>query len=107
MIASQVKDERFMRRALELAKQAWGNTHPNPMVGAVIVEGCVVVAEGWHVTAGQDHAEVAAIKALGRKPAAGSSIYVTLEPCAHYGKTPPCAEALIAAHPAEVVIACR
>ena len=94
MSASQAKDERFMRRALELAQQAWGQTHPNPMVGAVIVEAGVVVAEGWHVIAGQDHAEVAAIKALGRKPAAGASIYVTLEPCSSCGRTGACTNAL-------------
>ena len=96
-----------MSRALELAKQAWGNTHPNPMVGAVIVEGCVVVAEGWHVIAGQDHAEVAAIKALGRKPAAGASIYVTLEPCSTCGRTGACTNTLIEAGFARVVIGAK
>ena len=104
MSASQAKDERFMRRALKLAQQAWGQTHPNPMVGAAIVEGGVVVAEGWHVIAGEDHAEVAAIKALGRKPAAGASIYVTLEPCSTCGRTGACTNALIESGFARVVI---
>ena len=96
-----------MRRALELAQQAWGQTHPNPMVGAAIVEAGVVVAEGWHVIAGQDHAEVAAIKALGRKPAAGASIYVTLEPCSTCGRTGACTNALIEAGFARVVIGAK
>ena len=103
----KANDERFMRRALELAQQAWGQTHPNPMVGAVIVEGGEVVAEGWHVIAGQDHAEVAAIKALGRKPAAGASIYVTLEPCSTCGRTGACTDALIEAGFARVVIGAK
>lgn len=104
MSASQAKDELFMRRALELAQQAWGHTHPNPMVGAVIVEAGEVVAEGWHLAAGQDHAEVAALKALGRKPAAGASIYVTLEPCSTCGRTGACTNALIEAGFTRVVI---
>ena len=107
MSASQAKDERFMRRALKLAQQAWGQTHPNPMVGAAIVEAGVVVAEGWHVIAGQDHAEVAAIKALGRKPAEGASIYVTLEPCSTCGRTGACTNALIEAGFARVVIGAK
>ena len=107
MSASQANDERFMRRALELAQQAWGRTHPNPMVGAAIVEAGVVVAEGWHVIAGQDHAEVAAIKALGRKPADGASIYVTLEPCSTCGRTGACTNALIEAGFARVVIGAK
>jgi diaminohydroxyphosphoribosylaminopyrimidine deaminase/5-amino-6-(5-phosphoribosylamino)uracil reductase len=104
MSASQAKDELFMRRALELAQQAWGQTHPNPMVGAVIVEAGEVVAEGWHLAAAQAHAEVAALKALGRKPAAGASIYVTLEPCSTCGRTGACTNALIEAGFTRVVI---
>jgi len=100
-------DQRFMRRALELAQQAWGQTHPNPMVGAVIVEGGEIVAEGWHRAAGQDHAEVAALKALGRQPAAGATIYVTLEPCSTCGRTGACTDAIIEAGIARVVVGAR
>ncbi|MGZ0654636.1 bifunctional diaminohydroxyphosphoribosylaminopyrimidine deaminase/5-amino-6-(5-phosphoribosylamino)uracil reductase RibD [Coraliomargarita sp. W4R72] len=97
-------DERLMRRALELAQQAWGQTHPNPMVGAVIVEDGVIVSEGWHHTAGQAHAEVDALNALGRKPAAGATIYVTLEPCSTCGRTGACTDAIIAAGLTRVVV---
>lgn len=103
----KANDERFMRRALELAQQAWGQTHPNPMVGAVIVEASGVVAEGWHASAGQAHAEVAALKALGRKPAAGASIYATLEPCSTCGRTGACTNALIEAGFERVVIGAK
>lgn len=89
--------EAYMRRALELARRAWGETHPNPMVGALIVENGQIVAEGWHVRAGEAHAEVAALRALGRKPNAGAVLYVTLEPCSTHGRTPPCTEAILAA----------
>jgi diaminohydroxyphosphoribosylaminopyrimidine deaminase/5-amino-6-(5-phosphoribosylamino)uracil reductase len=94
MMSGQSQDEHFIRRALELAQRAWGQTHPNPMVGAVIVEDGEIVAEGWHCVAGGDHAEVAAIKALGRKPAAGATIYVTLEPCSTCGRTGACTDAI-------------
>jgi len=97
-------DECFMSRALERAQQAWGQTHPNPMVGAVIVENGEIVAEGWHCAAGQDHAEVAALKALGRKPSAGASIYVTLEPCSTCGRTGACTDAIIEAGITRVVV---
>ena len=107
MNASQANDERFMSHALRLARPAWGQTHPNPMVGAAIVEAGGVVAEGWHVAAGQDHAEVAAIKALGRKPAAGASIYVTLEPCSTYGHTGSCTNTLIEAGFTRVVVGAK
>jgi len=95
---------RHMRRALELARQALGRTHPNPMVGALIVEGGEVVAEGWHKAAGEDHAEVAALKALGRKPAADATLYVTLEPCSTCGRTGACTEAIVAAGIRRVVV---
>jgi diaminohydroxyphosphoribosylaminopyrimidine deaminase/5-amino-6-(5-phosphoribosylamino)uracil reductase len=96
--------EAFMRRAIELAKRAWGDTHPNPMVGAVIVEDGEIVAEGWHTRAGEPHAEPTAISALGRKPKPGATLYVTLEPCCTHGRTPPCTEAIKAAGFARVVI---
>jgi diaminohydroxyphosphoribosylaminopyrimidine deaminase/5-amino-6-(5-phosphoribosylamino)uracil reductase len=97
MISNESTDERYMRRALELAQQAWGQTHPNPMVGAVIVEAGVIVAEGWHRAAGGDHAEVAALKALGRQPAKDAALYVTLEPCSTCGRTGACTDAILEA----------
>src|SRR5690606_34301740 len=96
---------RHMRRALELAARGRGRTSPNPMVGCVLVspEG-EVVGEGWHPFAGGPHAEAAALAAAG-DAARGATAYVTLEPCDHHGRTPPCTEALIEAGVAEVVIA--
>jgi diaminohydroxyphosphoribosylaminopyrimidine deaminase/5-amino-6-(5-phosphoribosylamino)uracil reductase len=94
----------FMRRALELARRAWGETHPNPMVGALIVEDDNVVAEGWHEKAGEPHAEINALRALGRKPRPGATLYVTLEPCSTHGRTPPCTAAIIEAGLTQVVI---
>src|SRR5688572_2435663 len=108
-IASRRADERdaaFMRRALTLAKKGWGQTAPNPMVGAVVVKDGVVVGEGYHSTFGAPHAEVEALHAAGER-ARGATVYVTLEPCAHFGKTPPCVDALIAAGVARVVAATR
>jgi diaminohydroxyphosphoribosylaminopyrimidine deaminase/5-amino-6-(5-phosphoribosylamino)uracil reductase len=93
-----------MRRALELARKGWGQTAPNPMVGAVIVRDGEVVGEGFHSRFGEAHAEDQALRAAGDR-AKGATVYVTLEPCAHTGKTPPCAEALVAAGVARVVIA--
>ena len=93
-----------MRRALELARQGWGTTHPNPMVGAVIVEGGQIVAEGFHANDGGAHAEKAAITALGRKAKPGATIYVTLEPCSTAGRTGACTEAIKAAGIASVVV---
>lgn len=97
-------DEFFMRRAIAAAKRGWGETHPNPLVGAVIVEGGEAVAEGHHARAGEAHAEINALAALGRKPRAGATIYVTLEPCSTHGRTPPCTNALIEAGFARVVV---
>jgi len=94
----------FMRRALELARRAWGDTHPNPMVGALIVEDDTVVAEGWHERAGEPHAEINALKALGRKPKKGAILYVTLEPCSTHGRTPPCTTAIAEAGIKQVVV---
>lgn len=97
-------DEECMRRALALARRAWGKTHPNPMVGAVIVESGTIVAEGWHTRAGEAHAEVAALAALGRPPSPGATLYVTLEPCSTHGRTPPCTKAIQAASISRVVV---
>lgn len=96
-----------MLRALELARRAWGATHPNPMVGAVITEEGRVVAEGWHEAAGGPHAEVAALRALGRRPAPDAVLHVTLEPCCTHGRTPPCVEAILAAGIRTVVVGAR
>ncbi len=93
-----------MRRALDLAREGWGKTAPNPMVGAVLVRDGVIVGEGFHARFGEAHAEVGALQAAGER-ARGATLYVTLEPCAHHGKTPPCAEVIAAAGVARVVIA--
>jgi diaminohydroxyphosphoribosylaminopyrimidine deaminase / 5-amino-6-(5-phosphoribosylamino)uracil reductase len=96
--------EPFMRRALELARKGWGQTHPNPMVGAVIVEEGAIVAEGFHARDGGPHAERVALTALGRAPAPGATLYVTLEPCCTHGRTGACTEAIIAAKFGRVVV---
>jgi diaminohydroxyphosphoribosylaminopyrimidine deaminase/5-amino-6-(5-phosphoribosylamino)uracil reductase len=95
-----------MRRALELARRGWGSTAPNPMVGAVVVRDGDVVGEGWHRAYGGPHAEVHALADAGER-ARGATVYVSLEPCNHHGKTPPCTEALLAAGVARVVVAVR
>lgn len=98
-------DARFMARAVTLARRGWYSTRPNPRVGCVLVRNGRVIGEGWHARAGGPHAEVAALaaaRAAGEDPA-GASAFVTLEPCSHHGRTPPCAEALIAAGIARVV----
>lgn len=100
------EDARFMRRALSLAERGWGQVSPNPLVGAVVVRDGKVVGEGFHAAFGEAHAEVAALAKAGSL-AQGSTVYVTLEPCAHYGKTPPCADALLAAGVRRVVVATR
>jgi diaminohydroxyphosphoribosylaminopyrimidine deaminase / 5-amino-6-(5-phosphoribosylamino)uracil reductase len=99
-------DASFMRRALELAGEGWGRTAPNPMVGAVIVQEGRIVGEGWHREYGFPHAEVEALRAAGDH-ARGATMYVTLEPCAHQGKTPPCTQAVIDAGISRVVFACH
>ncbi len=97
--------DRFaMQRALTLAARGLETTDPNPRVGCVIAQRGRVIAEGWHERAGEAHAEVAALRAAGGQ-AAGATAYVTLEPCSHHGRTPPCVAALIAARVARVVIA--
>ncbi len=89
----RAEDERFMREALRLARHAEGRTSPNPLVGAVIVKDGVIIAEGWHRAAGTPHAEVHALTMAG-DIARGATLYVTLEPCAHVGRTGPCAVAV-------------
>jgi diaminohydroxyphosphoribosylaminopyrimidine deaminase / 5-amino-6-(5-phosphoribosylamino)uracil reductase len=88
------EDEHFMRRAISQAKQAWGRTHPNPLVGALIVEDGQVVAEGFHAQDGGPHAERVALAALGRAPKPGATLYVTLEPCSTHGRTGACCDAI-------------
>ncbi|MGI5921732.1 MAG: bifunctional diaminohydroxyphosphoribosylaminopyrimidine deaminase/5-amino-6-(5-phosphoribosylamino)uracil reductase RibD [Syntrophomonadaceae bacterium] len=97
-------DEKYMRRALELAGKALGRTSPNPVVGAVLVKDGRINGEGYHKKAGTPHAEIHALNAAGRE-AFGSTLYVTLEPCSHYGKTPPCADAIVKAGVKKVVAA--
>jgi len=93
-----------MKRALELAKSGWGKTNPNPLVGAVIVKNGEIIAEGYHEELGCAHAEIAAFNSA-RQDVEGGTLYVNLEPCSHYGRTPPCAKAIIEAGIKEVVIA--
>lgn len=100
-------DHEFMARALRLAERGLYSTTPNPRVGCVIVGQGRVLGEGWHVRAGEQHAEVAALRAVraAGNDARGATAYVTLEPCSHHGRTPPCAEALLAAGVSRVVAA--
>jgi len=99
-------DERHMRLALRLAARGRGRVEPNPMVGAVVVRGGTVIGKGWHRRFGGPHAEVNAVLDAGGR-AAGATVYVTLEPCAHFGKTPPCAGFLVEHKVGRVVVACR
>lgn len=99
-------DHAHMARALRLAEAGLYTTQPNPRVGCVIAYGEDVVGEGFHARAGEPHAEVFALRAAGER-ARGATAYVTLEPCAHFGRTPPCADALVAAGVARVVAACE
>jgi diaminohydroxyphosphoribosylaminopyrimidine deaminase/5-amino-6-(5-phosphoribosylamino)uracil reductase len=100
------RDERYMRRAIELAERGWGQVAPNPLVGAVVVSDGQVVGEGFHARFGEEHAETVALREAGAR-AAGSTLYVNLEPCAHAGKTSACALAIGEAGVREVVVACR
>ncbi len=100
------RDQQYMQRALKLAERGLFTSMPNPRVGCVIVHHDAVVGEGFHARAGEPHAEVFALREAGDK-ARGATAYVTLEPCAHHGRTPPCADALIRAGVARVVMACE
>src|SRR5262245_312912 len=101
-------DERFMRRALALAERGRGTTRPNPVVGAVIVRGGRIIGEGYHRRPGEAHAEVNALAAVrgGARAARGATMYVTLEPCCHVGRTGPCTAVVLAAKLARVVVGC-
>lgn len=100
-------DEFFMRRCIQLALNAEGATYPNPMVGSVVVCDGIIIGEGWHRKAGQPHAEVNAINSVSDKALLSrSTIYVTLEPCAHHGRTPPCADMIVRMGIPRVVIGC-
>ena len=98
-----MSDEDYMREALRLARNALGRTSPNPLVGAVVVREGRIVGAGWHRKAGTPHAEVHAL-AMAGSLAQGATVYVTLEPCSHHGRTGPCAEALVQAGVSRVVI---
>lgn len=106
MRSRSAHDEGFMRRALELAARGLGETNPNPVVGCLVVRDGRVVGEGFHARAGGPHAEVVALRAAGEH-ARGATLYVTLEPCAHHGLTPPCAPLVRDAGIARVVVATR
>lgn len=102
-MATTAADAAHMRRAIQLAEQGWGRVHPNPLVGAVLVRDGEVVGEGHHAEFGGPHAEIVALAAADDR-ARGSTLYVTLEPCAHHGKTPPCVDAVIRSGVTRVVI---
>src|SRR5512146_3254359 len=97
-------DHIYMAQALRLAEKGLYSTSPNPRVGCMIVRDGQVVGSGWHKRAGQPHAEINALKVAGLA-ARGATVYLTLEPCSHHGRTPPCAEALIEAGVAKVIMA--
>jgi len=99
-------DHAFMSRALQLAERGLYTTTPNPRVGCVIVHAGQIVGEGWHARAGEAHAEIVALRAAAER-ARGATVYVSLEPCAHHGRTPPCADALISVGVTRVVTAMR
>jgi len=103
----QSEDEKYMKRCIELAKQGLGSTAPNPLVGSVIVYKGKIIGEGYHQKCGEAHAEVNAINSVKNKLLLSkSTIYVNLEPCAHHGRTPPCADLIVANKIPRVVIAC-
>lgn len=102
-----MEEEKYMRRCIELARNGCGNTSPNPMVGAVIVHKGKIIGEGYHMRCGEAHAEVNAIRSV-KNPSLlkESTIYVSLEPCSHYGKTPPCADLIIEKQIPRIIIGC-
>ncbi|MCF6257492.1 MAG: bifunctional diaminohydroxyphosphoribosylaminopyrimidine deaminase/5-amino-6-(5-phosphoribosylamino)uracil reductase RibD [Gammaproteobacteria bacterium] len=105
---TRMTDRRFMSRALQLAEHGLFTTDPNPRVGCVLVKNNNIVGEGWHQRAGKPHAEINALQAAGRlakNGAKGATAYITLEPCCHHGRTPPCSDALVAAGISRVVVA--
>ncbi len=96
---------KFMRRCLELAAKAEGLTYPNPLVGALLVHNDTVIGEGYHIKAGGPHAEVIAINSVGDKSLIPhSTLYVSLEPCSHFGKTPPCSELIIRSQIPKIIV---
>lgn len=103
-LTTKKQDEFFMQQVLDLAKQGYGHVSPNPLVGCVIVKNDQVIATGFHQRFGHDHAEIDALKKINFK-AKDATLYVNLEPCHHYGKTPPCVDAVISAGVSRVVIA--
>ena len=103
------EDEKFMSRCLQLARNGWQNARPNPMVGAVIVANGRIIGEGYHVRCGEGHAEVnafASVRAADEVLLGEATVYVSLEPCSHYGKTPPCADLIIRKGVKRVVVGC-
>ena len=100
----RMDDDRYIEEAFALAERGRGSVHPNPLVGAVLVQGGEVVGRGWHLGPGEPHAEAMALEEAGKR-AAGATLYCTLEPCSHQGQTPPCAEALVAAEIRRAVVA--
>ncbi len=100
----RARDERFMAQALRQARRGEGRTHPNPPVGAVLVLGDTILARGYHHRAGAAHAEIEALRKVEFRPPDGAELFVTLEPCAHHGRTPPCTEAILRAGIRRVVI---
>lgn len=101
-----MKDEKYMQRCLDLARNGLGKVSPNPLVGSVIVHENLIIGEGWHHKLGEAHAEVNAVNSvIDKSLLANSTLYVNLEPCAHFGKTPPCADLIIASRIPRVVIA--
>ena len=105
-MTSAAADSRFLLRALELAERGRESVEPNPMVGCLIVQGAEIVGEGWHERFGGPHAEMQALAAAGEK-SRGGTLYVSLEPCCHIGKTPPCTQSIIAAGVRRVIAALR
>lgn len=99
------RDEIMMERCIQLAQKGLGTTYPNPMVGCILVHDGKIIAEGWHQKAGMPHAEVNAFQQITDKEILkNATLYVSLEPCAHFGKTPPCSDLIIESHIPKVVV---